>query len=195
MGKFKHLPVADWPKADREAFAKVYEPGDIFDGTAGPAAHLGDGTRKMIETAYRRWLGFLTKHDPEALLGPPADRITLDRVRMFVHHLEKETRSTSVAIVIDNLCYAACLIAPERDWLWLTSIKRRLRAQAKPIDRFNQLVPPVLSLDFGIALMDEAMDLPESGHKQREIQYRDGLILVVLVPGCPTSSFPISSAI
>jgi integrase/recombinase XerD len=181
MGKPKHLPVEEWPKADIAAFAKVYKPGDIFDETASPGAHLRGGTRKMITTAYRRWLGFLTDHDPEALLVPPADRITLDRVRSFVHHLEKETRSTSVAIVIDNLCYAARLIASERDWLWLASIKRRLRAQAKPIDRFNQLVPPVLSLDFGIALMDEAMDLPESGHREREIQYRDGLILAVLV--------------
>ncbi len=28
--------------------------------------------------------------------------------------------------------------------------------------------------------MDEALSLPESGHKQREIQYRDGLILALL---------------
>jgi integrase len=135
----------------------------------------------MIGTAYRRWLGFLTEHDPESLSESPADRIMPDRVRMFVHHLEKENKSTSVAIIIDNLCYAARLVSRERDWVWLASIKRRLVARAKPIDRFNQLVPPVLNLDLGIALMDEAMDLPQSDHKQRELQYRDGLILAVLV--------------
>jgi hypothetical protein len=169
MGKPKHLPIEEWPKADIEAFAEVYEPGDMFDETAGPGAHLGDGTRKMIGTAYRRWLGFLKEHHPDGLLAPPADRITLDRVRRFVRHLEKENKSTSVAIVIDNLCYAARLIAPERDWLWLASIKRRLRAQAKPIDRFNRLVAPSQILDFAITLMDEAMDLPGSDHKQREL--------------------------
>jgi integrase/recombinase XerD len=181
MAKLKHLPVEDWPKADIAAFAKVYEPGDTFDDTAGPGAHLREGTRKMIGTAYRRWLGFITEHDPEALLESPADRITLDRVRRFVHHLESETKSTSVAIAIDNLCYAARLIAPERDWEWLASIKRRLVALAKPEDRFSHLVAPSQTLDFAIELMDAAMDLPEVGHKERELQYRDGLILALLV--------------
>lgn len=181
MGELKHLRVEDWPKADVEVFTKAYELGDIFDETAGPGAHLREGTRKMIRTAYRRWLGFLAEHNPETLLEPPVNRITLGRVRTFVHTLEKETRSTSVAMAIDNLCYAAVLIAPERDWRWLASIKRRLIAQAKPIDRFNQLVPPAQILDFAIELMEEALNRPERGHKQREIQYRDGLILAVLV--------------
>jgi hypothetical protein len=33
----------------------------------------------------------------------------------------------------------------------------RLAAQARPEDRFDRLVPPVLILDFGIELMDEAL--------------------------------------
>ena len=42
-------------------------------------------------------------------------------------------------------------------------------------------MPPVRTLDFGIELMDAALTLPLSdGHKHREIQYRDGLLLVVL---------------
>jgi integrase/recombinase XerD len=181
MGKLKHLPVADWPKADIEAFAKAYEPGDIFDETAGPGAHLREGTRKMITTAYRGWLEFLKEHHLDDLLKPPADRIVLDRVRSFVEHLNAEMRPTSVAIVIDNLCYAARLIAPERDWELLALIKRRLVARAKPEDRFNRLVAPSQTLDFAIELMEEALNLPESGHKQRELQYRDGLILALLV--------------
>jgi integrase len=42
------------------------------------------------------------------------------------------------------------------------------------------LVPPVQILDFGIELMDEALGLPSNGHRQREIQYRAGLILCFL---------------
>ncbi len=124
MGKLKHLALEDWPEADVEAFIKAYEPGDIFDESAGPGAHLAQGTRKMIKTAYRRWLGFLKEHHPEDLLETPEDRIILERVRAFVDHLDAETRPTSVAIAIDNLYYAARLIAPERDWRWLASIKR-----------------------------------------------------------------------
>ena len=40
MGQLKHLPVNEWPEADREAFRAAYEPGDVFDETAGPGAHL-----------------------------------------------------------------------------------------------------------------------------------------------------------
>ncbi|MGH6804766.1 MAG: hypothetical protein ACREC3_15585, partial [Methyloceanibacter sp.] len=65
-------------------------------------------------------------------------------------------------------------------WRWLASLKARLAARATPEDRFDRLVPPWQTLDFGIELMDEAMTLPTTGHKQREIQYRDGLLLAIL---------------
>jgi integrase/recombinase XerD len=178
--KLKHLPFDQWPEADIEAFARAFKAGDVFDNTAGPGAHLAEGTRKMIICPYRRWLKFLRDHDPEALLEPPADRITLDRVRAFVDHLDTEIRPTSVAIAIDNLHYAARLLAPERDWRWLASIKRRLLARAKPEDRFHHLVPPSHILDFAIELMEEALGFPSDGHKQAEIQYRDGLLLALL---------------
>jgi len=176
----KHLPLDQWPAADIEAFVSAFEPGDIFDETAGPGAHLAEGTRRMIRTAYRRWLGLLKEHYPDDLLQAPADRITPDRVRAFIDHLDAEVRATTVAIVIDNLGYAARLIAPERDWRWLVSLKARLAARAKPEDRFDRLVPPWQTFDFGIALMDGAITLPITGHKQREIQYRDGLLLAIL---------------
>ena len=180
MRKLKHLPLDQWPKADIEAFAKVYEPGDVFDETAGPGAHLAEGTRKLIQTAWRRWLGFLAEHYPDDLLKPPADRITPKRVRGLINHLSAEIRSTSVANVVDNLCYAARLIALDRDWRWLASIKRRLAARARPEDRFDRLVPPWHTLDLGIELMDEALALPSNSHKRRELQYRDGLLLASL---------------
>jgi len=41
-------------------------------------------------------------------------------------------------------------------------------------------VPPLQILDFGIELMDEALALPSNGDRQREREYRDGLILCFL---------------
>ena len=180
MRTLKHLPLDEWPEADREVFKAAYAPGDVFDGTAGPGAHLAEGTRRLIRTAYRRWLGFLKANYPDDLLLAPADRITPERVRAFIEHLSSETRSTSVAIAADNLCYAARLIAPTTDWAWLRSLKSRLASRALPEDRFDRLVPAWRTLDFGIELMDEALKLPITGHKQREIQYRDGLLLALL---------------
>ena len=111
---------------------------------------------------------------------PPAERITPERVRAFIDHLSAEIRPSSVAIAVDHLYAAARLIAPTTDWAWLRSIKSRLASRARPEDRFDRLVPPLQTLDFGIELMDTALTLPTSDHKQREIQYRDGLLLALL---------------
>ena len=134
----------------------------------------------MVETSYRRWLGFLAEQQQADLPKPPAARITLETVRVFVEQLTTEVRPTTVAMSIANLYAAARLIAPMADWRWLASVKASLAARAEPEDRFNLLVPAWYTLDFGIDLMDEAPTLPTSAHRQREIQYRDGLLLALI---------------
>jgi hypothetical protein len=132
MRTLKHLPVNEWPEADREAFRTAYEPGDLFDGTAGPGAHLAEGTRRMIRFGYRRWLGFLKANYPDDLSKPPAERITPERTRTFIDHLNAEIGPSSVAIAGDHLYAAARLIAPTTHWGWLKSIKARLASRALP---------------------------------------------------------------
>lgn len=180
MRTVKHLPLAQWPNADHVAFRAAYEPSDLFDDTGGPGHHLAAGTRGLIKTCYRRWMGFLKTNYPEDFLKPPDERITTERVRDFVDHLTLDVRPASVAIAIDNLYYAARLIAPARDWGWLAAVKGRLQARARPQDRFSNLVPPRDTLDLGIELMDKALAQLRSDDKIRDIQYRDGLLLVVL---------------
>jgi integrase/recombinase XerD len=179
MRTLKHLPVNEWPEADRAAFRAAYAPGDLFDGTAGPGAHLAEGTRKAIEFTYRRWLAFLNANYPEDLSMPPAKRITPKRVRALIDHLGAQIGPSSVAAAAGRLYAAARLIAPKTNWAWLKSIKARLASRALSEDRFNRLVPPWQTLDYGIELMDTAHTLPIDGHKQCEIQYRDGLLLVL----------------
>jgi integrase/recombinase XerD len=180
MQKLKHLPDEDWPVADLEAFERAYAPGDVFDETRGPGAHYSDGWRRMIRTSYRRWLGFFAEHEPAALLEPPAARITPERMRDFIEQLSAEVRPTTVAMTIANLYAAARLIAPEVDWCWLASLKTRLAARAKPMNRFNRLVPGWETLDLGIELMDDAIAASDKRQKQRDLQYRDGLLLALI---------------
>ena len=180
MRILKHLPLDQWPDADIQAFEAVYAPGDIFDETNGPGAHLAEGTRNAIETAYRRWLGFLKKTHDEDLLLSPTERITPARVRSFIEQISTEVRLMSVTFYINDLFYAARLIAPNEDWRWLKAIRKRLGAKAKPLDRFNQLVPARQTLDLGMELMDQALNLPPDPHHGREFRYRDGLILALL---------------
>ena len=180
MRLLKHLPESQWPAADRLAFEAAFRPGDLFDETGGAGARLAEASRKYIRMGYRRWLGFLHAAHPDDLLRPPADRISRERVRDFVACLSSDMRPSSVALTIQSLCYAARLIAGERDWRWLSAIKARLVARARPRDRFPRLVPPCQTLDFGIELMDQALILPVTSRKTRELQYRDGLLLALL---------------
>jgi integrase/recombinase XerD len=180
MRPLKHLPETQWPTVDRAALEAAFKPGDLFDESGGPGAHLAEGSRRFIHFAYRRWLGFLQAHHPDDLVRVPADRISLERVRDFIDHLTPDMRPTSMAITVERFYCAARLIDPDRDWQWLAAITARLLARARPQDRFHRLVPPAQTLDFGIELMDHALTLPITGHKTREIQYRDGLLLALL---------------
>ena len=180
MKRLKHLPPAQWPAADHAAFEAAYAPGGTFDDARGPGAHLTEGTRGIIRTTYRRWLAFLTECHPDDLLLTPVERITPQRVRAFIEHLSLEVGLTSQAIACGSLLYAARLFAPQKNWDWLRSLKRRLHVQARPEDRFTRLVPGWQTLDLGIQLMDTAVNSSCSPHMAREILYRDGLLIAVL---------------
>ena len=126
-----------------QAFRAAYEPGDIFDGTAGPGAHLAEGTRRAIRFTYRRWLGFLKANYPDDLSMAPAERITPERVRAFIEHLSAEIGPSSVAIAVDRLYAAARLIAPTTDWAWLRSIKSRLALTGSAPGSIRSTRPPL----------------------------------------------------
>jgi hypothetical protein len=175
MRKLKHLPLEAWPQADHAAFRAAYEPGDIFNESGGPGAHHSEGWRRMIRTTYRRWLGFLADY-PADLLKPPRERITPERVRAFIEQLSNEVRPTTVAMAAAHLHTAARLIAPAS---WLGLLKARLASWGKPQDRFERLVPPWYTLDFGIEMMKEAATLPSTG-RERDLYYRDGLLIALL---------------
>ena len=178
--KLKHLPERLWPAEDHQLFEAAYAPGDVFDEKRGAGVHLAEGSRRSIRFAWRRWLGFLAEHDPKALQLPAIDRITPARVRRYVEHLSAGMASSSVAVTIALLYMGARLVAPQRDWRWLLALKTRLQARATTEDRFPQLVPAHRTLQLGIALMEGADDLRDRGHRKREIEYRDGLIIAVL---------------
>lgn len=180
MKSLKHLPIDRWPAADRAALQAAFVVGDIFDDDGGPGAHLSPGSRRSITFAYRRWLGFLSAAHPEVFAEMPGNRISPDLVRDFITYLSAAVSSNTVAITITHLYYAARLIAPGDDWLWLRSVKSRLTAQTRPTDRFDRLVAPWRVLDHGIELMDMAFTLPQSGRHERDIQFRDGLLLALL---------------
>ena len=136
MRALKHLPDDQWPPGDQALFDAAYMPGDIFDDTRGAGAHLSAGTRKSLYYAWRRWLGFLARCFPDDLRLPAADRVTPERLRAYVEHLDRQVEPGSVAGSVAHLYDCARIIAPDRDWLWLRALKTRLQGRGQPVDRF-----------------------------------------------------------
>jgi hypothetical protein len=179
MRRIKHLPLKQWPLADRQAWEAAFVEGDIFDGTRGPGAHLSPGSRRTILFAYRRWLGFLAAHKPDTLRQPPAARIRPELLRDYVAVLQGEGVATTTAIAVHSLYLAARLLAPQEDWTWLRDLRSTLVARSRPVDRFDRLVPPWQILDLSLDMMERilgAADWTPDGLRT----YRDGLLLGLL---------------
>jgi hypothetical protein len=147
--KLKHLPVNEWPEADRDAFRAAYEPGDVFDETAGPGAHHSPGAREMIEIGYRRWLGYLKANCPEDLSLPPAGRIKPQRVRSFIEHISTESKPSTVALAVHLLHGAAKLIDPNKGTCNNFLSLRRDELEAKVLNGLrHQLMRPDMVRTF-----------------------------------------------
>lgn len=174
-----HLPFHQWPIADQRLWEAATSDSDPFSDAAG--ALLAETSKEQYLFAWRRYLGFLTLHEPSAIKLDPTERITPGRVRLFVDHLGETNIPRSVAIQVDALYKAARVMLPQHNWSWLKSIKARLHTAA-PLQRATgPVITSLQILTVGQRLMDE-FD-PQTNHNLTLAQasrYRDGLMLAFL---------------
>jgi integrase len=152
---------------------------DPFADAAG--AHLSKASQHTYLFAWRRFLGFLAIHEPTALEIAPSERLTIERVRLFVARLGETNIPRSVAGQVGALYHAARVMMPEREWTWLRAVKARLYAAAAAHAPTGPVITSVQLLDLGQQLMDEAKpatDAPISKHDA--VTYRDGLMIAFL---------------
>jgi hypothetical protein len=76
------LPVAEWPQADRQAWAAAQAAGDVFD-EGGGASHWAPRTRLTNVQHYGRWLGYLIWLGQLDQSVSPADRVTREVVHAY----------------------------------------------------------------------------------------------------------------
>jgi integrase len=174
-----HLPFAAWPEIDRRIWNAAIENDDPFDD--GPGARLAKTTLRKYWMGWRRFLGFLTITDPDAIEKKPFERLTRERVRRYVEHLRETNTPHSVAIQIDSLYGAARTLMPDKHWGWLLSIKTRLYAAAPRGNRVKPVITSVQLVDLGVALLEEgkiSADKPIS--MVDAVRYRDGLMFALL---------------
>ena len=173
------LRRCEWPAIDERLFTHGCTPADVFDEDPHPGATWAEPTLRKIVGAYGRWLGFLAETgelDPDI---HPADRVIAPRVRGYLALLREVGLSDfSIVGLFADLRTALRVMAPERDFAWLTnpcgaSLRSRL-----PMKRRDFEVPPSLILyEWGVELMLGALDL--RGDVRRRVQYRDGLLIAI----------------
>jgi integrase/recombinase XerD len=175
-GKRIGIPLAEWPLADRAAWAAATVTGELFD-ESGPAAGWAQTTRKAAIDDYGQWLAFLAQDEPGCLHLLPRERTTPARIARYLRHLETNVSSGSVHSYISHLRGMLRVIAPG-GWDWLVRLDRDLARRIKRGPKRHRMVSGRRLVDLGVQLMESAV-IEECNH-DGILQYRDGLIIALL---------------
>jgi integrase/recombinase XerD len=168
-----HLPYADWPANDRLRWQQAFGQDDPF-----AEIRLAKASRDRCMWSWRRFLGFVTNNEPEALEIAPAERLAPRRVKAFVAHLATTNAPNSVAAVVEGLYTAARAMMPDRDWSWLRAIKLRLHAAVPAHSPGGPEITSVPLLELGLKLVEDNKPRPCAKLDVRQaVAYRDGLML------------------
>jgi integrase/recombinase XerD len=178
----KLLPFPEWPQIDRDAWNRaIRSPGILEDG--GKGSHWSEGSKKSIRYGYARWLGYCAVLDPGLLDLDPKLRLTRDRIRTYIDHLQSSVAPAGLFNYIKHLNDALRVMAPDTDWTWLRELHLRLEKLVVPRNKHPRMVDIKILVDLGCGLMDKSensTDAPNLNDINRAILYRDGLMITLL---------------
>jgi integrase/recombinase XerD len=167
-----------WPEEDRRLWQEAITPADPFAESGGMRANHSPISNRKAEKGYGRYLTYLKYYDPTALEGAPVSRITPERVRAYVLHLQELGNGTQTRLArLQELGEMAKVFDPTADWSFINCLSSRIRAKNQSVrDKSNLRLSDEL-LDLGLELMAKA---PLAQGWTAAILYRDGLIIAFL---------------
>jgi len=172
------LPLADWPRVDRELWDAALRPGELFDDGGVRAGYAPSSNQKVVK-GYSTWLQWLSHQgllDPDAR---PGSRITRAAVGSYIKALWNQISTGTLINLLEDLYSAARIMDPHLDWLWMRRIISRVQAQHIPAQaKHEKIVSATALLELGLELMRQA-DL-DCNIKRKAVTYRDGLMISVL---------------
>ena len=171
------LKLGLWPEPDQEIWRTACERADILALEVGSRANHAAISNFKAEQGYGRWLTYLRFGHPSALVDPPVDRITPEKVVAYVDALQALSNSTQTILSrLQELGEAAKVFGPNRDWSFINRLAAKIRARHKPARSKKHLKLSDELVELGFNLMDRAR--AEEGLKAA-ILYRDGLLIVL----------------
>lgn len=177
------LPLEEWPDVDRQLWLKAAAP-VAFGKRARIVSQWSPDTRKMVVSAYGRWLSWL-HHNDRLIDGVfPGARVTSESVEPYIDALRARLAPASVIIMVQGLLYMLTAIDPGYDGTSLKTILFNLRTLSKPVrDKRGHLVEAATLYNLGISLMSEAENMRSKYHAA--IKARDGLAIAILISCVP----------
>lgn len=108
------LPFDAWPAMDQQMWYGLFHHGGLLDD-AGTLSHLRLTTQDMLSKRYGRWIGWLGRADLTALLQPPPQRFTADRLTGWLADLSHTSPVTQHMFVKSTLQVLKS-VDSDRDW-------------------------------------------------------------------------------
>jgi integrase len=173
------MPIELWPAEDRARWELSITPTSILEDVGGELEHLADMSRSKTAKGWGRFLTYLTLAEPEALTLRAEERATPNRIKAFVRSLEALGNNTATILCrLQEIRDALRVFAPDEDCAFINRIASQVRARHKPARAKRVTV-------FGDEIANLAYDLMQEASScdpvEDAIQYRDGLILLLLV--------------
>lgn len=174
------MPPYDWPASDKAMWESLFRDGDLLDGK-GPLAHVRGTTRTSLEPRYGRWLHWIAVTHPAELLLPPAERVTISRLRGWLDNLAHTAPMTQLAFV-DGVLRIMTAAEPKTDWAQQRLLMRRLRTLAgrgAQTRKQGKILSSSVLLDAGLELALYGADSARSPI-YRATRIRNGAIIALL---------------
>jgi len=172
------MRVKDWPEQDRRSWLVACVPADPLAENVGARSNHSTASNRKAEKGYGRWLTFLFRYEPTALVQAAADRITPERVRAYIESLAAlGNGSATILARLQELGEVAKVMGPDRQWKFLSRLSSKIRAKHVPArSKVNLRLSDEL-LDLGFNLMERSGEFAGLG---AAILYRDGLMISLL---------------
>ncbi len=174
------LPFDAWPDTDKRMWTALFHRGGLLDDT-GALSHLRLTTQDMLSKSYGRWIGWQGKADPSALLEPPSQRFSPDKLTAWLEDLS-HTSPVTQHMFASSVFWVLSSAEPDRDWAaqgraikWLDHKARRHQSPRKQ----GRVVSSAVLFEAGLRYAGPEADAASTPLKSAKFR-RDGAMVALL---------------